>query len=254
MNLKKILSAVFLFSICFLLASSVALAVDPSVGSAPIAVVALSMVAGFAIIRKAYGGDLYNMACVACGQLASNIGANCGTNLTPGVHDTIYLFNHDDIAGYTETSSNLVTAISLSGMALGFSYQGKLNSALPKCEMVPKSYANLWKHSIEFRVFDWTAATKDEIDQMAAGRIVAVVINNAKTLTASGDLAIEIYGREAGMYLEAGIREAFSADNAGAFVLTLASRDNNEEGHPPTTFLDTDYDTTKTLLDTYITP
>lgn len=194
------------------------------------------------------------MPSVSCPGIARDAFVNCLKPMSAGVKDSfLYLFNYAELASITENVSNpnLITNLTLAALAKIYRYEGKNNSIAPKANLNKQPFAEVWDHSLDFLVFDNTAAIKQDLDFLKSGRVIAIVENNY--YGSDGATAFEIYGLRAGLILTVAARDVNSQENQGAYALTLASSELAKEPYLPATLWDIDYATTKAIIAAYFT-
>lgn len=187
----------------------------------------------------------------ACGLITANIGADCSTPPSPGTNETLYIYNFDEVTGYTTNADTItIEAITMGGSSTGFKHVGQNASLEPKYNTVNKKYVTQWNHELKYRIFYWDSLTKLQIEKMLQGKFICVVENNEKgTGTLAGKMAYEAYGTGAGLYCTEVSREPNSSEEAGAFVVTLKSKEGLEEGRMPRPVYITSYAATKAMID-----
>lgn len=189
-----------------------------------------------------------------CGRITAGITNDCDDLLVGGVKAKLYLFNLDDIVGYTlnVTNKQIIEAITLetSPAASGYVFEGYLNSIEPSVNLNKGAYFNQWNHQILFRIFSNIPDTKKQIEALSKGRFVAIIENNYQG--DDGNAAFELYGKKVG--LEATVIEANKndADSQGAWVITLATPETTKEPNAPATVFITNYATTKALVEALV--
>jgi hypothetical protein len=104
----------------------------------------------------------------------------------------------------------------------------------------------MFDHQVRAKGFDLSPATKVNINSMKDGRYTIITQNYYKGT--NGNAAYEIYGLTAGLEMTEIARDPNSADTQGAFDF-LFFTDINKEPKSPNTFFDTDYATTKALVE-----
>lgn len=183
-----------------------------------------------------------------CGQISANILIDCNNPMTGGVNDRLILINKVDwdLATLAGTPT-LITGITLPTGSVAYQYEGKNNSVEPRAQLVKQRYAEVYDHEVMFKVFKADAATKAQLELLAKGKVVAIIENNYKG--ASGAAAFEVYGIDTGLYVQDLERTLADVDTQGAFAITLRTSDQSKESHLPATLYDTDYATTKAIVD-----
>lgn len=187
-----------------------------------------------------------------CGLIAAGASYDCENPLQGGVSSKLRLLNLSEITGVTEdvTTDNLLTDITIaSGGKAAWAFEGYRNSMTPSHEAIlPDTGQTLYKHQVNFFVFDIGQTVKNTIQQLALGRFVAIVENAGKN-----EDSFEILGLNGGLELVPGaLRNA--NENNGAYNIILATPDNEGEAKLPQTLFITDYATTLAQVIAYETP
>ena len=194
------------------------------------------------------------MPSVNCPGIAGDAFIDCTKPMSAGVKDAyLYLFNYSDLASVTEDGSNpnLLTDITLVATKNIYRYEGKNNSIEPRSALNKQRYAEVWDHELIFKIFDNTAAIKEQLDYLKSTKVIAIVENNyAGTDSAT---SLEIYGLRAGLEMTVSERIVNDQETQGAYNLTLASGEFAKEPYLPATLWDTDYATTKAIITAYLT-
>jgi hypothetical protein len=193
------------------------------------------------------------MPTVACPGISADIFLNCTKPISAGVRDTLYIFNLADLESVVENSTNpnIIEDIVLASGAFLYRVEGKNNSNEPRSALSKGTFSTAYDHEVIFKVFSVESDTKSQLQYMANTKLVAIVENNFKGV--AGSVPYEIYGLTAGLELQALERILNDADTQGAYNLTLASSETIKEPTLPKTFFDTDYATTKALLEALFT-
>jgi len=191
------------------------------------------------------------MAVTICGKISANVGVNCDNPLQAGAEDTLILINYEDWLNSTitlnVTNNQIIEAITLPSGVVGYSYQGKNNSVMPRYEFIKNTFSEDYNHEVNFKVFDVSPEIKLQLEKMAKGSFVAVTMNKYKGT--GGNAAFEVFGAEAGLVLTQNVREITAVETGGAFDLILKSNENALEPHLPKTVFLTDYSTSKAIVD-----
>lgn len=185
-----------------------------------------------------------------CGLIAANVAANCANPLQAGVEDSITIINREDwlnAAIGLNADPQIIESIVLASGITGFLYAGKNNSNIPKYEFIKQTFAEVYNHEINFKVFDVNPTVKKELEAMAKGSFVVIISN--KFHGTGGNAAFEVYGADAGLVLTQNIREINSVETGGAFDLILKSDETALEPHMPKTLFITDYAASKAVVD-----
>jgi len=184
----------------------------------------------------------------ACGLISAGISLSCANKLTGGVSPSVWLANKDDIASWTKDGSNdmIVDLITMVATKKFYLIEGKLKSAEPAARVVKGTYDNTWEHELKIRIFDITPATLLQIQAMKDSQIVAIVKNNSKGT--AGNTKYDIYGLDAGMFIEALERIPQNVEDAGAWNVTFKTQEYARESNAPYRLFDTDEATTDAII------
>jgi len=186
-----------------------------------------------------------------CGKITKSLDINCDDPLQAGAEDQLILINRDDWLAaaitYNLANPQIIEDVVLPSGIVAFSYQGKNNSIGPKYEFIKQTFAEVYNHEINFKVFNVSPDAKAELEAMAKGSMVGIVNNKYKGT--NGNAAYEVYGADAGLIMSQNIRDLINQDNQGAFDVIIKSDEQSMEPHMPKTFFNTDLATTKTLVD-----
>lgn len=199
------------------------------------------------IIGRAYPAGSYAFG--VCGLIAAGHSPNCDYPLTAGNNERLILYNFDEITGYDVNVSNplVVEAINMVALKTGFEFVGQNYSNEPKYRMRKGAYVNTYEHEVNFLIFGYNGAVKKIVEAMAKGKLVAVVENNYRG--SDGSSAFELYGSGSGLYVQTLERDANDQDNNGAMKIQLLTGERGGEGSLPKSIFDTDYATTKAMID-----
>lgn len=185
---------------------------------------------------------------MGCGDI--NIGSqfDCANPLQGGTLPRIVLFNKADILSTTAgTTPGLITAITLASGKSGYAFEGFRNSNTPTVEKKSATSGQaLYKHQLNFFVYENTQLAKNNIEKMGNGAFVALIIN-AKPDAQS----FELLGLGNGLFLADGVINN-KVENNGAYNLIMASLDTLGEAKLPQTLFVTDYATTLALVNGYL--
>jgi hypothetical protein len=192
-----------------------------------------------------------------CGILTAGIAANCDTKLVGGASVRLLLANHSEILesfyAYNSEYPDVIESITLSSSpAVKFyAYEGFKASVAPQFTTVENAFTDLWNHQIDFIVFANSRQAKKQLKQLAKGRMVAIVENNYKGEGGNGDGTFELYGKAQGLF-GAIVRVINDPDTQGAYRVTIQSPADQKEPDMPATIWDTDYATTKAIIDSLV--
>jgi len=186
-----------------------------------------------------------------CGKISAGLTIDCDSPLQAGAEDQLILINRDDwldaAVTYNGVNPQIIEAVVLASGIVAYSYQGKNNSIGPKYEFIKQTFAEVYNHEINFKVFNVDPVAKEQLEKMAKGSLVAIVNNKYKGTT--GDSAYEVYGADAGLIVSQNIRDIINQENQGAFDVIIKSDEASLEPHMPKTFFITDLATTKAAVE-----
>lgn len=241
--MKKKLNFLFVALSLFIVSAGVsAFGVDPITS---VSIVASSMVA-FELISSKLPNGVSFMA--VCGKISSNILADCDDPLQTGTIDRAIVINLEDIesVAYNATNKMIVEDIVLKPGKVAYQIDGINNSIMPKATMIQQTFAKVYDHIVKMIGFDISPATKENLEFMKYGKFVTICENVFKG--ASGNSAFEIYGINVGLEITILEKDPNNLDTQGGFDFTFATN-KNKEPKMPLTFFDTNYTTTKSLID-----
>jgi hypothetical protein len=186
-----------------------------------------------------------------CGKISAGLTIDCDSPLQAGAEDQLILINRDDwldaAVTYNGINPQIIEAVVLASGIVAYSYQGKNNSIGPKYEFIKQTFAEVYNHEINFKVFNVDPVAKEQLEKMAKGSLVAIVNNKYKGTT--GDSAYEVYGADAGLIVSQNLRDIINQENQGAFDVIIKSDEASLEPHMPKTFFITDLATTKAAVE-----
>jgi len=191
-----------------------------------------------------------------CAVITANITFDCDNPPVAGNEDVLWVINKAewDNATLTPNGTNpqLIEGITLATGDFLFKYEGKNNSVEPTQKLVKGKYTESYDHEVTFKVFKTDAATKEQLEKLASGRVVAILENRFRGDT--GASAFEIYGSDVGMEVQELTRTLNDADTQGAFNLILRSPEISKEGHLPASLFVTSYAATKAVIEALVSP
>lgn len=176
---------------------------------------------------------------MACGEITQGSVIDECADLPPGgTRARLLLANFDQVESYTEDANEQITAITLAAGATLYEFTGFRNDVKSAQEVIkPEIGIPKFKHTVGFVIYENTQVQKNNIENLARGKFVAIVENKGKDAN-----AFEVVGKGVGLAIVAGeIRNAHT--NGGYFVLTLASADDEGEleSQLPQTLIVTNY-------------
>jgi len=146
-----------------------------------------------------------------------------------GGDSRLVLILKNDLASYTTSGIDQITALTLAANKSGFSFDGVRQSLKPKfSRQASGSGLSVFKHEIEWEYFAYDQVSKNNAARLSQGRYIAIV-ENAK----QDAYTIEVYGIDVG--LEVVNLERANQVNDGAIKITMTSPDNEWEAKPPRT-------------------
>lgn len=146
-----------------------------------------------------------------------------------GSDSRLVLILKSDIASYTRSGADLLTAITLAANKTGRVFEGIRQSLKPAFERVAaESGQSVFRHEVEYVYFAYDQTAKNNQLRIAQGRYVAIV-ENAK-MDAN---TIEVYGLDVG--LEVIEMKRANQELGGGVRIKLSSPDKEYEAKPPAT-------------------
>ena len=194
-----------------------------------------------------------------CGKIIAGIDFDCDQPIVPGVDERLILVNKDDmddaLISYDIVNDYVIEDIILADGIQGFAFEGNRQSLNPQYDFIPQTTTVGYDHTINFLGFDISPESKDNLEKMALGKMVAIIENNQGRKGGNGDNFFEVYGLDVGLEVITMTRIPADLENGAAFVIQLKTSDNaGKEPLMPPTWFDTDYITTKALVDALLIP
>lgn len=247
-NLTRIISILFVaFSILMGAAIISAFGVNPVLSIAIVFgfAVSFSLLEKYSFKFRSFGFGLSFVT--ACGKISRNITKSCTNPLQAGVRDRAIIINFDDISNIVYAADGCtIQDIVLKSGASAFQIDGKNNSIKPKSALAAQTYENMQDHTVEVVGFDISPEMKADLNSMKNGRFVIVTENYFKG--DAGESAFEVYGTTTGLELTVIDRDPNDQETQGAYKLTFFTK-VNKEPNVPNAFFDTDYATTKAIVE-----
>lgn len=182
-----------------------------------------------------------------CGRFSANININCLNPLQAGTRDRAIILNFEDVIGRTYAADGItVEAITLASGTQGYVIDGQKNSIAPKSTMVARTFTNMFDHEVTMKGFDISPVAKKQVNELKDSRVIIITENYYQGT--DGNSAFEIYGLTVGLVAVEIERDPNSEETEGAFHFKFMT-DRNKEPKTANTFYDTDYATTKALVD-----
>lgn len=182
-----------------------------------------------------------------CGAISGNIAFDCEIPMQSGTRDKAWIINLDDIESITyATNKMIVEEIVLKVGKTAYFIDGQNNSIMPKCSLVKLTFTDMYDHIVKMLGFDISPTVKENLEGMKNGRYVIITENVFKGT--AGNSAFEIYGLNVGLEITILDKDPNNQDTQGAFDFTFATN-KNKEPKMCLTFFDTNYATTKALIE-----
>lgn len=184
--------------------------------------------------------------------LSDDIPFCCNNKPIKGIENNVLIINKNDI-DYATSILNLdqtiITRLALKTGKRGYRVEGIKNifggSSKP---VIEDTSVNGHTHSINIRLFKTDAASFKQINSMVdGGQFVAIV--ETKWKGEAGAAAFEVLGYDVGLEISADSEGRVYAENDGAYLITLATPKGYKEPKVGYKWLETNYQTTKTLFD-----
>ena len=186
-----------------------------------------------------------------CGEITAGFTPDCDNPIIAGATDRLILFNFDDIDTFTfGARPGVISGITLKSGKSGYAWVGQNRSVEPRVALVRGRYSNQFDHESTFKVFGNSPEVKEQLNKMVNGRYLAIVENNFKGNM--GDAAFELQGIRGGVEVAELERITADADTEGAYNVIMRSSEFGREAKLPKTIWDTDYNTTKALIEALI--
>ena len=183
---------------------------------------------------------------MGCGTIRTGSTLDCRTPLAGGIggDSRLVLYNLSEVS-FTESAATpgLITAITMASGASGYAFQGYKTSLKPSVDTALAGLGQTqYKHRTQFMVFENSQLAKNNIQNLANGRYVAIIENNGKNSN-----SFEIYGLTIGLEIKPQkIRDL--GENGAAYLLLLETPETDLEPLLPQTFFITSYTASLTAL------
>lgn len=183
------------------------------------------------------------MACTT--GISAAILSDCSTKGTAGLEVEAYMFNRNALTiTYDGSTANLITDLANIGAGKGYKITGyKKNMNAGSDGVVAEDKPDSWKHYFSFKQYEVAAAKVLNVDNIND----VVVFVESKNKPSNGDGVFIGYGCKFGLYKSSDTHR--SNDNNAERAIELTSMDGGEEPYSRYVLLDTDYATTKALLE-----
>ena len=187
------------------------------------------------------------MACIT--GIAKNITSDCSTSLSGGLEVEAWVFNRTALTPtYDASEGNLVTGLANVGDAVGYKLKGikKLLNAGHDI-VVSEDRPDKFTHFFSFQGFEIMTDDILNLDQIND----VVVAVELKDKNDTGEGIFVMYGLKKGLWKSADTRRW--NDINGARSIEMTSLAGQEEPYSHYVLLDTDYATTRDLLESLLT-
>lgn len=176
-------------------------------------------------------------------KLAANIVSDCDNRPVAGCDETLYIFNKDDVAAWTE-ASGVISGLTLAASTNGYKIEGFNRSLNAGHDLEKSGFSQGYKHYVELLLPQNTQAQKEQAEAMASGRFVCIIKRNK----ADGLGDFEVYGKSLGLVMEEHSGEVNNAETGGNIRIKLMTDENEREPKVPQQYFDTDFATTNTEI------
>lgn len=196
----------------------------------------------------------------SCGGIVIGGKYDCVNPIQAGVEQRLLLINKADwdlnaVIEYDLEIPTLIISISLINLAVAYEFEGTRKSINPQTAFTPSTFTVGYDHQVEFLIFDISSAQKYNIEEMALSKGIVAIIQN-KNVEGNDDSIFEAFGKDVGLEIQAGpMRINGDVESNGAYTINLKTSDEmGKEQHLPASIWDTDFITTKEMIDELLIP
>jgi len=186
------------------------------------------------------------LAFSTCGTIAASNTKDCDNLPNAGTRDRMVIMNWEDVTLTYDADGHTIANVVLASGATAYQIDGQNNSIVPMSQMVERGFFDKFDQEVVAKGFDIGQAAKVAANNMVGGLYMVICENYHKG--ASGNASHEVYGATVGLELVELQREPNSEETEGALHFRFYTRKNKENSLARTLF-DTDYDTTKAIVD-----
>jgi hypothetical protein len=190
-----------------------------------------------------------------CENIDKNLLLDCTNLLVGGTNDRLILIAFDVWQNLSITfdinNPIVITAIAPGSPTPGYVYEGKNNSVNPSIAGVKLTYSYAYDHIVNFKVFENTPDTKDQLNRLGSKKVVAITQTNYTGVNGNG--AFHVYGAKTGLELNVITQSPDDADTLGAYDVTIQNNETSRPATLPHTIFNTDFATTKAIVDALVT-
>lgn len=192
--------------------------------------------------------------------LKKDIVPSCDDPVVPGYEQEGVIMNRDEIdfslTTFNATQKNVIETLAMKSSKKAYKVvvPGKTPYTGSKTSLATGTYRNTFTNLLQLVVLDHgPEVCSDIIDGLANGSYVVVLENKYKALqkeASPGNAAFQVYGYYQGLTATTLENDKYSEDTEGGWLVNL------EETKCPKSalfYFKTDYDTTKTALETLVT-
>jgi hypothetical protein len=182
-------------------------------------------------------------------KIIKNIISTCETTVANGMEATVYLLNRKEISqvSYDNVNPLTVTDLTLASGATAYTLVGtKKGLNFGSERVIADDAPDSFTHKLTFQGYEIDSASVYNMDNL--GDLVAIVERKEKNVAMSGDGTFVILGLESGLYPTS---DTYML-NDGPRKIELANLAGESEKTSPLILLDTDYATTKALVESLV--
>lgn len=192
-----------------------------------------------------------------CAGIFQGQSFDCADPLSVGIVQRLFVANLDDVETITFSGGvgeeNIVTGITMKSTKAFFEFENINESLSANEELVRSSFANSFRHIIDFSVFEVDNTTRKNLEAMAYKKIIAIWFQADDSSFGNG--AFNVAGFNSGLELATLTRAAADTETGGAYRAQLATPESGgSEPTLPAVFWDTDYATTLAAVEALKTP
>lgn len=193
-------------------------------------------------------------------MLKKDIAPSCDDPVVPGYEQEGVIMNRDEVdfalTTFNSTQKNVIETLAMKSGKKGYKVvvPGKTPYTGSKTSLATGTYRNTFTNLLQLVVLDHgPEVCSDIIDGLANGSYVVILENKYKALQKEdnpGNAAFQVYGYYQGLTATTLENDKYSEDTEGGWLVNL------EETKCPKSalfYFKTDYDTTKTALETLVT-
>jgi len=194
-----------------------------------------------------------------CGILNTGAPYDCNNRVIGGIEqDQIYLFNIDDvdyentvINRDSDTNIHNVSDLQFLSATPLYAFEGINNKSILSAGYTVEQgdYGDYLIHTITVAIYNQCEESLALLNKFVAGARVGAIVEN-KGKGSNNVCAYNIYGLEYGLYSTELTYN--SNENNGIITLTLSSSSISPEPYVPYAYLETDYATTTTKIDSLV--